>query len=68
MLTRNHVDRISIGFADHCLVAKAGLILTATLVRHLGLPQLTGRCLGLGRTPARSNKGDKLMTFWHRPA
>ena len=38
MLLRNHPDHIQISFDDHRLVANAGLILPATLARHLGLP------------------------------
>ena len=37
MLPRNHPDRIRIVFDDHHLVANAGLLLPATLARHLGL-------------------------------
>ena len=37
MLPRNHPDRIRIVFDDHRLVANAGLLLPATLARHLGL-------------------------------
>ena len=40
MLPRNDPDRIQITFDDHRRVAKAGLILPATLALHLGLPQL----------------------------
>ena len=44
MLADDHPDRIQIAFDDHRLVANAGLILPATLGRHLGLPRnwLTG--------------------------
>ena len=63
MLPRNRPDRIRIAFDDHHLVANAGLILPATLARHLGLPQLVDRHLGLGRAPGRANTGDKLMTL-----
>ncbi len=38
MLPRNHPDRIRIAFDDRRLVANAGLLLPATLARHLGLP------------------------------
>ena len=38
MLADDHPDRIQIAFDDHRLVANAGLILPATLGRHLGLP------------------------------
>ena len=42
MLPRNHPDRIQITFDDCRLVANAGLLLPATLARHLGLPELVG--------------------------
>ena len=63
MLADDHPDRIQIAFDDHRLVANAGLILPATLGRHLGLPQLVDRRLGLGRAPGRANTGDKVMTL-----
>ena len=37
MLLCKHLDRTQITFDDHRLVANAGLILPATLARHLGL-------------------------------
>ncbi len=63
MLSDDHPDRIQITFDDHRLVANAGLILPATLGRHLGLPQLVDRRLDLGRAPGRANTGDKVMTL-----
>ncbi len=63
MLPRNHPDRIRITFDDHRLVANAGLILPATLARHLGLSQLVQKHLDLGRAPGRANTGDKVMTL-----
>ena len=39
MLPQNKPDRIHILFDDH-LVANAGLLLPATLARHLGLREL----------------------------
>ena len=44
-------------------MANAGLILPATLGRHLGLPELVDRHLDLGRAPGRANTGDKVMTL-----
>ena len=38
----NKPDRIRILFDDHRLVANAGLLLPATLARHLGLRELRG--------------------------
>ena len=63
MLRRNHPDRIRIVFDDHRLVANAGLLLPATLARHLGLRELVDHHLDLGGAPGRANTGDKLMTL-----
>ena len=63
MLPLEHPDRIRVSFDDHRLVANAGLILPATLARHLGLSQLVDRHLDLGRAPGRANAGDKLVTL-----
>ena len=63
MLPRNHPDRIQITFDDRRLVANAGLILPATLARHLGLRELVDRHLDLGGAPGLANTGDKLMTL-----
>ncbi len=63
MLSRNHPDRVQIAFDDHRLVANAGLILPATLARHLGLPELVQQRLDLGDAPGRANAGDKMMTL-----
>ena len=63
MLPRNHLDRIQIAFDDHRLVANVGLLLPATLARHLGLPELVQQRLNLGDAPGRANTGDKMMTL-----
>ena len=63
MLSRNHPDRIQITFDDRRLVANAGLLLPATLARHLGLPELVQQRLDLGDAPGRANTGDKMMTL-----
>ena len=63
MLSRNHPDRIQIAFDDHRLVANAGLLLPATLARHLGLPELVQQRLDLGDAPGRANAGDKMLTL-----
>ena len=62
MLPRNHPDRIRIAFDDRRLV-NAGLLLPATLARHLGLPELVRQRLDLGDAPGRANTGDKMMTL-----
>ena len=63
MLPRHHPDRIRITFDDCRLVANAGLLLPATLARHLGLAELVRQCLDLGDAPGRANTGDKMMTL-----
>ena len=63
MLSRNHPDRIQITFDDRRLVANAGLLLPATLARHLGLPELVQQRLDLGDAPGRANPSDKMMTL-----
>ena len=56
MLPQNNPDRIRILFDDHRLVANAGLLLPATLARHLGLGSsstitLTSAALHGGQDP-----------------
>ena len=63
MLPRNHPDRIQITFDDRRLVANAGLLLPATLARHLSLPELVRQRLDLGDAPGRANTSDKMMTL-----
>ena len=63
MLSQNNPDRVRIVFDDHRLVANAGLLLPATLARHLGLRELVDRHLDLGGAPGRANTGDKLLTL-----
>ena len=63
MLPQNNPDRVRIVFDDHRLVANAGLLLPATLARHLGLRELVDRHLDLGGAPGRANTGDKLLTL-----
>ena len=63
MLPRNHPDRIQSTFDDRRLVANAGLLLPATLARHLGLPELVRQRLDLGDAPGRANTSDKMMTL-----
>ena len=63
MLPQNKPDRIRILFDDHRLVANAGLLLPATLARHLGLGELVDHHLDLGGAPGRTNTGDKMLTL-----
>ena len=41
----------------------AGLLLPATLARHLGLRELVDHHLDLGGAPGRANTGDKMLTL-----
>ena len=63
MPPQNNPDRIRIVFDDHRLVANAGLLLPATLARHLGLRELVDHHLDLGGAPGRANTGDKMLTL-----
>ena len=63
MLPQNKPDRIRILFDDHRLVANAGLLLPATLARHLGLRELVDHHLDLGGAPGRANTGGKMLTL-----
>ena len=63
MLPQNKPDRIRILFDDHRLVANAGLLLPATLARHLGLRELVDHHHDLGGAPGRANTGDKMLTL-----
>ena len=63
MLPQNNPDRIRILFDDHRLVANAGLLLSATVARHLGLRELVDHHLDLGGAPGRANTGDKMLTL-----
>ena len=63
MLPQNKPDRIRILFDDRRLVANAGLLLPATLARHLGLRELVDHHLDLGGAPGRANIGDKMLTL-----
>ena len=56
MLPQNNPDRIRILFDDHRLVANAGLLLSATLARHLGLRELVDHHLDLGGAPGRAKR------------
>ena len=63
MLPQNKPDRIRILFDGHRLVSNAGLLLPATLARHLGLRELADHHLDLGGAPGRANTGDKMLTL-----
>ena len=72
MLPRNHPDRIQITFDDRRLVANAGLLLPATLARHLGLRELVrqrldpGRCPGAGEHERQDDDAGGVCAGWGR--
>jgi Transposase DDE domain group 1 len=63
MRSSHSLDRLDTAFDDERLVADAGLLLPATLAARLGLGELVGRHLDLGRTPGHANRADKLLTL-----
>ena len=63
MLPRNHLHRIRVDFYDPRLAANAGLLLPATLARHLVLGELVDHRLIRGNAPERGSTGDKMMTM-----
>ena len=56
-------DRIATAFDDPRLIADAGLLLPATLARHLGLRELFDRHVDLGPAAGRANVGVKALTL-----
>ena len=67
MLPQNKPDRIRILFDDHRLVANAGLLLPATLARHLGLRELVDHHLDLGGAPGRAKHWGQDADRWSLP-
>jgi hypothetical protein len=63
MRSSHSLDRLDTTFDDDRLVADAGLLVPATLVRHLGLRELVDEHLDLGPAVGRANVGDKLLTL-----
>jgi hypothetical protein len=63
MRSSHSLDRVDTAFDGAQLVADAGLLLPATLAAHLGLRELVGKCLDLGKAAGRANVGDKLLTL-----
>jgi hypothetical protein len=63
MRSSHRLDRLDTAFDDDRLVADAGLLLPATLARHLGLKALVDEHVSLGTKPGRANPGDKVLTL-----
>ena len=57
------LDGIGIEFDDERAVADAGIVLTATLARRLGIETLVDGSVDLGDRPGAANPGAKVMTL-----
>lgn len=59
------IDRIGVTFDEPNLVANAGLVLVATLVKRLGLEVLIDKTVRLGRQTGGFRPGRKVLTLVH---
>ena len=59
------IDRVCVTFDEPNLVANAGLVLVATLVKRLGLEVLIDRTVRLGRGAGGFRPGRKVLTLVH---
>lgn len=59
------IDRIGVTFDEPNLVANAGLVLVATLVKRLGLEMLIDKTVRLGRQAGGFRPGRKVLTLVH---
>src|SRR5215210_3168015 len=57
------LDGIGVEFDDERAVADAGIVLTATLARRLGIEALVDESVDLGERPGAANAGAKVMTL-----
>src|SRR3954451_17543572 len=57
------LDGVAVAFDDKRAVADAGIVLTATLARRLGVEALVDECVELGGQPGAANVGAKVMTL-----
>ena len=57
------LDGIAVCFDDERAVADAGIVLTATLARRLGIETLVDGSVDLGDRPGAANPGAKVMTL-----
>jgi hypothetical protein len=59
------LDQVEIAFDDPRAVARAGLLLPATLAERLGIEQATDQLVDLGERPGAARPGRKLLTLVH---
>ena len=57
------LDAITVAFDDERAVADAGIVLTATLARRLGIEALVEEAVCLGDRAGAANAGAKVMTL-----
>ena len=60
------VDRLGVVFEDGSLVADAGLLVAATLMKRLGLEQLLVETIRLGDRPGGAHPGRRYCRWWRR--
>jgi hypothetical protein len=58
-------DSVAVEFDDEPLVANAGLLLTSTLSRRLGLEQLVEEAVDLGERRGAAKPGRKVLSLCH---
>ena len=61
-------DSVAVVFDDERLVADAGVVLTSTLIRRLGLERLVDEMVGLGGRPGVARPGRKVCSLVHAMA
>ena len=62
-MVHDRLDAVKVCFDDERSVAGAGVLLVATLAQRLGLEQLIGECVRLGRRGARFRPGRKVLSL-----
>ncbi len=61
-------DSVAVEFDDERLVANAGVMLTSTLIKRLGLERLVEETLDLGQRPGAAKPGRKVCSLVHAMA
>ena len=62
-MVNDRLDAVKVCFDDERSVAGAGVLVVATLVQRLGLAQLIGDCVRLGRRGARFRPERKVLSL-----
>jgi hypothetical protein len=64
-MVKDSLDAINVVFDDDRSVAEAGVLVTATLARRLGIEALVNECVDLGRRVGYFRPGRKVMSLVH---